>query len=125
MMPGYEDLMLPMLKFLSDGREHSMKEVEDYLADQFNVTDAERLQRYETSGAPIFKDKVSWARTYMFKAKLIDVPRRGYVIITDRGREVLTQNRQRLDHKFLEKYPEFQISQRKQTGEKQENHNRR
>lgn len=108
MIPSYEDLMLPMLKFLSDGREHSMKEVEDYLADQFNVTDAERLQRYEKSGAPIFKDKVSWARTYMFKAKLIDVPRRGYVIITNRGREVLTQNRQRLDHKFLEQYPEFQ-----------------
>lgn len=108
MIPSYEDLMLPMLKFLSDGREHSMKEVEDYLADQFNVTDAERLQRYEKSGAPIFKARVSWARTYMFKAKLIDVPRRGYVIITNRGREVLTQNRQRLDHKFLEQYPEFQ-----------------
>ena len=107
MIPSYEDLMLPMLKFLSDGREHSMKEVEDYLADQFNVTDAERLQRYETSGAPIFKDKVSWARTYMFKAKLIDVPRRGYVIITDRGRDVLAQNLTRLDCKFLEKYPEF------------------
>jgi len=108
MIPSYEDLMLPMLKFLSDGREHPMKEVEDYLADQFNVTEAERLQRYETSGAPIFKARTSWARTYMFKAKLIDVPRRGYVIITDRGREVLTQNRQRLDHKFLEQYPEFQ-----------------
>ncbi|HUM44839.1 MAG TPA: winged helix-turn-helix domain-containing protein, partial [Fervidobacterium sp.] len=77
MIPSYEDLMLPMLKFLSDGREHSMKEVEDYLADQFNVTDAERLQRYEKSGAPIFKDKVSWARTYLLKAKLIDAPRRG------------------------------------------------
>jgi len=57
MIPSYEDLMLPMLKFLSDGREHSMKEVEDYLADQFNVTDAERLQRYEKSGAPISKTK--------------------------------------------------------------------
>ncbi len=107
MIPSYEDLMLPMLKFLSDGREHSMKEVEDYLADQFNVTDAERLQRYEKSGAPIFKDKVSWARTYLLKAKLIDAPRRGYVIITDRGRDVLAQNLTRLDCKFLEKYPEF------------------
>lgn len=108
MIPSYEDLMLPMLKFLSDGREHPMKEVEDYLAEQFNVTEAEQLQRYETSGAPIFKNRTSWARTYMFKAKLIDVPRRGYVIITDRGKEVLTHNPQRLDRKFLEQYPEFQ-----------------
>jgi len=108
MIPSLDELMLPMLKFLGDGQEHSMREVEDHLAKVFNLTEEEIAQRYEVSGDSIFKNRVSWARTYLLKAKLIDVPRRGYVIITNRGREVLTQNRQRLDHKFLEQYPEFQ-----------------
>jgi len=99
--------MLPMLKFLGDGQEHSMREVEDHLAKVFNLTEEEIAQRYEVSGDSIFKNRVSWARTYLLKAKLIDAPRRGYVIITDRGRDVLAQNLTRLDCKFLEKYPEF------------------
>lgn len=84
-----------------------MREVEDHLAKVFNLTEEEIAQRYEVSGDSIFKNRVSWARTYLLKAKLIDAPRRGYVIITDRGRDVLAQNLTRLDCKFLEKYPEF------------------
>ncbi len=48
MIPTFEDFMLPMLQFLGDGREHSMEEVENYLANYFDITDAERLQKYET-----------------------------------------------------------------------------
>ena len=107
MIPSLDELMLPMLKFLGDGQEHSMREVEDHLAKVFNLTEEEIAQRYEVSGDSIFKNRVSWARTYLLKAKLIDAPRRGYVIITDRGRDVLAQNLTRLDCKFLEKYPEF------------------
>jgi len=107
MIPSCDELMLPMLKFLGDGQEHSMREVEDHLAKVFNVTEEEISQRYEVSGDSIFKNRVSWARTYLLKARLIDAPRRGYVIITDRGRDVLAQNLTRLDYKFLEQYPEF------------------
>ena len=63
---------------------------------------------YKTGGAFIFKARVNWAKTFIFKAKLIDVPRRSHVIITDRGKEVLAQNLQCLTRKFLEQYPEFQ-----------------
>jgi restriction system protein len=41
------------------------------------------------------------------KAGLLEAPRRGHVVITDRGRSVLAQEPNRIDVKFLEQFAEF------------------
>ena len=50
---------------------------------------------------------MSWARTYLKKAGLIESFKEGNHRITKRGLEVLKENPERIDIKYLEKYPEF------------------
>ena len=39
MIPSFQEMMLPLLEFLNDGKEHSIDEAEDYLAKVFKRTD--------------------------------------------------------------------------------------
>jgi restriction system protein len=84
-----------------------MGDIENYLAKHFNLTEEERNVLLPSGTQPVFKNRVGWARTYLYKAKLIDVPERGSVVITSRGLEVLNENPSIMDVKYLMKFPEF------------------
>ena len=43
-IPDYQSLMLPLLQFLADGKEHNLPEATLVLSDQFELTPEERLQ---------------------------------------------------------------------------------
>ena len=43
-IPDYQTIMLPLLRFTRDDREHSVREVVDVLADQFGLTEEERAK---------------------------------------------------------------------------------
>lgn len=107
MIPSYEDLMLPLLKFLADGKVHSVAEAEEHLANVFGLTDEEQMEKVPSGSTTLFKNRVAWARTYLVKAGLIRSPNRGYVVITPRGWEVYWMNLPRIDWRFLMRYPEF------------------
>jgi restriction system protein len=106
-IPDYQSCMLPFLRFVSDGKEHSLREAEDALADHFKITPAERAELLPSGQQGIFRNRIGWARTYLKKAVLIESPRRGVFKVTDRGLEVLASNPGRVDVKYLERYPEF------------------
>ena len=44
MIPGFQDVMLPLLTFASDGQDHSMADAVEALAHQFNLTPEERAE---------------------------------------------------------------------------------
>lgn len=50
---------------------------------------------------------MSWARTYLTKAGLLQKTRRSHYQISERGREVLASNPDRVDVKFLDQFEEF------------------
>jgi restriction system protein len=106
-IPDYETIMLPLMKFIADGQEHSINDCADHISDLFKLTSEEREQRIPSGQSSYIKNRTGWARTYLKKAGLLSSPRRGFVQITDRGREILTQKRDSIDRKFLEQFPEF------------------
>lgn len=106
-LPDYQTLMLPLLRFAEDGKEHSLRDAIEALALEFELTDAERRELLPSGQQEIFVNRVSWARTYLTKAALFQTPRRGYFQITSRGQEVLIQNPSRIDQNFLSQYSEF------------------
>lgn len=106
-IPDYQTIMLPMLKFGEDGKEHHTTGVIHLLAEQFRLTEAD-LKEVIPSGDSVFDNRAGWARTYLKKAGLIQYPKRGYFQITDRGKDALAQNPQKIDISFLRKFPEFQ-----------------
>ena len=103
----YQALMLPLPKRLADGKEHELPKLVDELGSEFGLTEEELSERLPSGTQKVFTNRVGWARTYLKKAALLDSPKRGFQQITDRGRTVLEQNPQRIDNKFLGRFPEF------------------
>ncbi len=106
-IPDFQTVMLPLLKFAGDPMEHSLREIIDALADQFQLTQVERNELLPSGRQATFDNRVGWARTYLVKAGLLVSTRRGYVRITDRGLAVLASDPPKISIKFLKQFPEF------------------
>lgn len=128
-IPDFQKIMLPLLKFLEDKQEHSIRETIDSLADQFDLSEEERRELLPSGQQAIFSNRVGWARTHLKKAVLLEPTRRGYFKITERGLSVLNQNPQNINIKFLDQFEEFkkfraykkeEPNKHKQTDEEQD-----
>lgn len=108
MIPDYQSLMLPLLKLVSDRQEYKFRDIVDRLAAQFNLSDDERKELLASGQQPIFDNRVGWAKTYLKKAGLLDTPKRAAVVITQRGLDVLKQNPEGINARFLRQFPEFE-----------------
>lgn len=107
-IPDYQTCMLPLLRFVADGKEHQLKDVASPLALKFCLTEEELKQFLPSGLQPVFINRVAWARTYLGKAGLLSSTRRGFFKISSRGLELLNSGITELNTKFLERYPEFQ-----------------
>ena len=107
MIPDYQSIMLPLLEFISDGKEYKMRNVTDELALRFGVTEEEQKELLPSGVAPIFYNRTAWAKTYLKKAGLIDSPKQGIVVISKRGLEVLKKKPSSINVKFLKQFSEF------------------
>ncbi len=106
-IPDYETIMLPLMKFARDKKEHLLREDMDKLATEFNLSTEEKRRLLTSGKQGIFNNRVGWARTYLKKAGLLDITRRGYTRITERGIGVLGENPKRIDGKLLTKFKEY------------------
>ncbi|OPF15755.1 restriction endonuclease [Microcystis aeruginosa KW] len=107
-IPDFQSIMLPLLKILADGKVYKYREIIEALVREFQVTEAERKEMLPSGQQEIFANRVGWAKTYLKKAGLIDSPQRATFVISEKGKEILSQNPARIDAKFLRQFPEFQ-----------------
>ena len=106
-LPDFQSTMLPLLQFAGDRQEHSLREAVDSLADHFGLSAVERKELLPSGQQEVLNNRVGWARTYLTKAGLLQVTRRGHFEIAKRGLEVLAGRPSRVDSKFLERFDEF------------------
>lgn len=106
-IPDYQTLMLPLLRFAGDGREHRARDAVEALAKEFSLSDDELSVMLPSGTAPLFSNRVAWSRTYLKQAGLIQSKKRGVFQITSRGLELLAANPQKIDNTTLEQYPEY------------------
>ena len=99
--------MLPLLRLAGDSQEHRFREAVEQLGEEFNMSDEERNVMLPSGTAPLFDNRVGWARTYLKQAALIESRKRGFFHITERGKELLAKNPNRVDNSTLEQYPEY------------------
>lgn len=105
-VPGFQDLMLPFLQICNDGKERTVAEVGEVIADQLHLSE-EDLQETMTSGQTKFYNRTAWVKSYFGKACLLDFPSRGKFKITQRGIDLLKSNPKLIRIKTLNQYPEF------------------
>ena len=106
-IPDYQTVMLPLLKLAEDGREHRFRDAVEQLAIQFQLTDGERSELLPSGTAPLFDNRVGWARTYLKQAGLLGSEKRGTFTITERGRSLLARRPDHIDIGLLNQYEEF------------------
>lgn len=106
-VPDFQSIMLPLLKFYSNGGEHSNQDVVDSLAKVFKLSEEDLKHLLPSGKQTTFYNRVGWARTYLAKSGLLEMPRRSYYKITDRGLEVVKKSPPRIDMKYLEQFPEY------------------
>jgi len=92
---------------MGDEKEHFILDTIEHLVSEFNLNEDERKELLPSGRQARFNNRVGWARTYLKKAGLIESAKEGYFLITQLGLEVLKEDPERIDIKYLEKYPEF------------------
>ncbi|CAA9550600.1 MAG: Mrr restriction system protein [uncultured Thermomicrobiales bacterium] len=107
-IPDFQTLMRPLLAALVDGRERSIHQLRDQLAEEFRLTEAERAEMLPSGRQARFDNRVHWSASHLAQAALVERPSRARVRITARGSEALGLAPSRIDMGFLERYPEFQ-----------------
>jgi restriction system protein len=107
MIPKYEEIMLPFLKYLADGEEHSLSEMHDALALKFKLTDEELKELLPSGQQPIFRNRLGWARTYLKKSGLLTSPKRAHFKISETGLALLKENPTEITSKYLTRYEDF------------------
>ncbi|HOC37293.1 MAG TPA: restriction endonuclease [Tenuifilaceae bacterium] len=123
MIPDFQSIMLPFLNIISDGQEHSTNEINDQLANYFNLT-PEEINTYLPSGSQkIFPNRVAWAKAYLKMAGLIETTKRGYLKITESGKSFLDTKPQEINIKVLKSLPVFQENYGKSNKEESVNDN--
>ncbi|MBD3372949.1 MAG: restriction endonuclease, partial [Candidatus Coatesbacteria bacterium] len=106
-IPTYEELMRPILEQCSDGKTYSLKDTVNNMAMYFSLTDEEIDSTLPSGQQTYLHNRVSWAISYLFKAKLLVRPKRAHIKITDRGISELENNSGQLSKEKLQKYDEF------------------
>ncbi|MET3122295.1 restriction system protein [Oxalobacteraceae bacterium GrIS 2.11] len=106
-IPNYQTCLLPFLNLMGDGRERTLRDIQTYLADFFELTDEERSARIPSGQSSVINNRVGWARTYLTKSGLIERTGRAIFRLTERGASVLKDSPPKIDVKFLEQFPEF------------------
>ncbi len=106
-VPDYQSIMLPLLEYAGDGKEHLLRRAYDDLAQFFNLTEEERQELLPSGRQSTFENRVGWARTYLKKAGLLSSPKRAHFQITQKGQDVLKAKPNTINVAFLKQYPEF------------------
>lgn len=118
-IPDFQTLMLPVLKEVSDGKEHKICDVVNSLAKQFSLGDEELTIMISSGTQSVFYNRISWAKTHLKKARLIESETKGTIKITERGKQVLQEKPTRIDIKFLKKFDEFVEFRNKSNSKKE------
>jgi len=107
-VPDFQSLMRPLLEILSDDGDHSIRSLRQALASHFSLTEADIEERIPSGRVTTFQNRVGWATTYLFRAGLIERPRRAVYRVTKRGHEVLEANPRRVDLGVLSQFEQFE-----------------
>lgn len=106
-IPPYHTLMLPLLQVMGNGQEMTTNQMRNGVAERLSLS-SEVLSLLLPSGTQtVFSNRMGWARTYLFKAGLIQRPRRATYSISDSGKKVLLNPPASIDEDFLSSFDEF------------------
>lgn len=108
-VPKYYEFFQPIIQCLKDGNSHSMRELRDFCCKFYNLTEQDLQLTTPNGKQNLFYDRVSWAKTYLKKAGLIESTSRAQYCLTNAGKEAIADGIQNITLSYLKKYESFRI----------------
>lgn len=120
-IPNYQCFMLPVLESAAHGAVN-ISDVVNKLADDMHISEEDRKIKI-SSGSSLLYGRISWAKTYLMQAGLLESVGRGQFIATAEGLSLLAQKPKEINNKILERYPSFNAFKKrsKKSTKQQEN----
>jgi restriction system protein len=107
-IPDFQSIMLPLLEYLSDKKEHSSEEIRKAMISHFKLTEQEVTEQRLSTGQQVMVNRVAWAEVYLKHASLVESPARARYKISERGLDLLKTNPPKINISFLRQLsPEF------------------
>lgn len=106
-IPDFQTCMLPILRHLEDGKDHSVASMLNAIAVEFQLSNEELDRRLPSGRDFLFRNRLGWARAHLKKAGLIESTHRGVYRITRDGLKLLRAAPARIDMKTLEGFEAY------------------
>src|SRR5438067_11094041 len=116
-IPKYDEMMLPVLRILGDGGEHTQRELADKIVGYFKLTRQERAERLPKVKATYLRHRLGWAGFSLRRAGLAESPRSGTLQITREGHTFLASNPSQLRAADLKRFPAYAACVERMKGE--------
>lgn len=86
-IPKFHETFIPILKVLEKGEILQARELYQKVIDQFySELSKEQLEEKTKSGDLLIINRIAWGKSYLKKGGYIEFPKRGFVKITDKGK---------------------------------------
>ncbi len=106
-VPKHFEMHKPFLECVKDGKVYTLKNVCSYIIKYFNLTQEDLKELVPSGRQSKFENRVSWAGTYLKKAGLINSLSRANYVITNDGLNVLKENPDVINSKYLMRFESF------------------
>lgn len=106
-IPEFNAIKAPALQFFADGHTHRIREVYEAMALPFGLTETEKAEMLPSGTQSRWQNRVNWACYDLFRAGLLQRPRRGIYAISELGARIAKKKPERIDRDFLMQFPEF------------------
>jgi len=103
---NFEHYFIPVLASLKkNGKMHRRENMEEVA--KIEKLSPEELVQETPKGTNIFRSRVNWAHSFLAQAGAISRPQRGYLEITERGLQLLSENPNGFKAKKFREFPDY------------------
>ncbi|MFN5425798.1 MAG: winged helix-turn-helix domain-containing protein, partial [Bacteroidota bacterium] len=86
-IPKFDETFIPILEVLKDGRVLRSRElIEEVKTRFYSDLSEEQLKQETKSGDLLIDNRIAWGKSYLKKGGYITFPQRGFVQITEKGK---------------------------------------
>lgn len=105
-LPKYHETFIPILDILSNVEPLKSRDLGLRVRNRYySNLPKELLEKKTKSGSNVILDRILWGKSYLKMGKFLKYPKRGYVEITDKGKETLNSGNLSLNE--LQNDPDF------------------
>jgi restriction system protein len=100
-VPEFNEIKAPALELFADGKPHKISEVYKALALHFKLTEQDLSEVLPSGRQSRWRNRANWACYDLYRAGLLDRPKRGLYIITELGKKVAERRLAKIDRDYL------------------------